>query len=268
MKTTRLLRHAFIACSIFAASLILSSHAKASQNSTTIQTTGNLSGLQLVNGINDAIDTIATMYSGSSSPGAVGAFRWWADTGTNTLWQRNAANTAWVKIGPLLTELATTSASSLTSGTVATARLPAASTSVAGIAQLNSTTTSTSTTQAATASAVKAAYDAAVAAQTSATNAISYAARAFCVFNGAASGTFGCTRSRNFTSITKTATGWYTANMSIMLSTSSYALAVSNSGDGNCKVSPASVQNITILCATSAGNQIDPTYLSIIVFDL
>jgi hypothetical protein len=53
----------------------------------------------------------------------------------------------------------THSAADITSGTIAAARLPAASTSAAGIVQLNSATNSTSTTQAATPSAVKAAYD-------------------------------------------------------------------------------------------------------------
>ena len=53
----------------------------------------------------------------------------------------------------------THSGADITSGTVAAARLPAASTSEAGIAQLNNTTASTSTAQAATANAVKLAYD-------------------------------------------------------------------------------------------------------------
>jgi hypothetical protein len=51
------------------------------------------------------------------------------------------------------------SGADITTGTVAAARLPAASVSAAGIAQLNNTTASTSTTQAATANAVKLAYD-------------------------------------------------------------------------------------------------------------
>ncbi|EHQ92126.1 tail fiber protein [Desulfosporosinus youngiae] len=53
----------------------------------------------------------------------------------------------------------THNASDINAGTVAIARLPAASTSAAGISQLNNTMTSTSTTQAATANAVKTAYD-------------------------------------------------------------------------------------------------------------
>jgi hypothetical protein len=52
--------------------------------------------------------------------------------------------------------------------TLSPAGLPAASTSVAGISQLNDTTSSTSTTEAATANAVKTAYDLAVSSQASA----------------------------------------------------------------------------------------------------
>lgn len=51
------------------------------------------------------------------------------------------------------------SASNLNAGTVPVARLPAATTSVAGISQLNDTVTSTSTTQAGTANAVRKVYD-------------------------------------------------------------------------------------------------------------
>lgn len=53
----------------------------------------------------------------------------------------------------------THNANDISAGTLAAARLPVASTSAAGIVQLNSTTNSTSTTQAATASAVNSAYD-------------------------------------------------------------------------------------------------------------
>lgn len=50
-------------------------------------------------------------------------------------------------------------AGNLTTGTVALSRLPASSTSAAGVVQLNNSTGSTSTTQAGTANAVKTAYD-------------------------------------------------------------------------------------------------------------
>ena len=50
-------------------------------------------------------------------------------------------------------------AGDITSGTIDVTRLPAASTSAAGVVQLSTSTSSTSTTQAATPSAVKAAYD-------------------------------------------------------------------------------------------------------------
>lgn len=51
------------------------------------------------------------------------------------------------------------SAADITSGTMAAARLPSASTAASGIVQLNNTVSSTSTSQAATANAVKTAYD-------------------------------------------------------------------------------------------------------------
>ncbi|WP_141502673.1 tail fiber protein [Paenibacillus luteus] len=50
-------------------------------------------------------------------------------------------------------------ASDITSGTVAVSRLPAASITAAGVAQLNNAVNSTSTVQAATANAVKLTYD-------------------------------------------------------------------------------------------------------------
>ena len=56
----------------------------------------------------------------------------------------------------------TTNASIITAGTVATARLPAASTTAAGIVQLTDSTTTTSSVVAATATAAKSAYDMAI----------------------------------------------------------------------------------------------------------
>lgn len=67
-----------------------------SQNSTTIQSTGTLSGLALVNALNDALDTIATNEAGAGDPGAIGANRFWNDTANGVLKQRNAADTAWM----------------------------------------------------------------------------------------------------------------------------------------------------------------------------
>lgn len=130
----------------------------ASQNSTTVPTSGTVSGLQMAQAINNALDTVATMESGSTNPGAVGAYRLWADTGSGYFKQRDAANSNWVSIAPLLTPLATTNASSLTSGTVATARLPVASTGAQGVTQLSNDVNSTSLSQAATINSVNYVY--------------------------------------------------------------------------------------------------------------
>lgn len=67
-----------------------------SQNSTTIPTTGTLTGLALAQDINLALDSVASHFSGPSDPGAIGAYRFWADTTTGLLKLRNAANTAWI----------------------------------------------------------------------------------------------------------------------------------------------------------------------------
>lgn len=78
-----------------------------SQGSLVIPNTGTLSGLQLVNAINDAIDNLVTQASGSTDPstltGGVKPFSMWLDTSVypNVLRMRNAANTAWASIGTI-----------------------------------------------------------------------------------------------------------------------------------------------------------------------
>ena len=47
---------------------------------------------------------LATNNSGSTAPNTTYPFMWWADTATNTIKQRNAANSAWILIGPLFTK--------------------------------------------------------------------------------------------------------------------------------------------------------------------
>jgi len=51
--------------------------------------------------LNNALSAIATVNSGSVAPATTYAFQLWADTSTNKLRQRNAANTAWVEIGDI-----------------------------------------------------------------------------------------------------------------------------------------------------------------------
>lgn len=70
------------------------------QESIAISTTPPLPGTQLVEQANDALQTIATNFSGSIDPASLaGAYMTWADTGTGNLKRRNAANTAWEVIG-------------------------------------------------------------------------------------------------------------------------------------------------------------------------
>ena len=78
-----------------------------SQGSLVIPNTGILSGLQLVNAINDAIDNLVTQASGSTDPstltGGVKPFSMWLDTSVspNVLRMRNSANTAWASMGTI-----------------------------------------------------------------------------------------------------------------------------------------------------------------------
>lgn len=68
-----------------------------------ISQTPPLPGLQLVQQANAAIATVATDFAGSSDPAALASpYMSWADTGTGTLWRRNAAGSAWVDIGRVL----------------------------------------------------------------------------------------------------------------------------------------------------------------------
>ena len=78
-----------------------------SQGALVIPTTGTLSGLQLVNAINDAVDNLVTQASGSTDPstltGGVKPYSMWLDTSVspNVLRMRNAANTAWAAMGTI-----------------------------------------------------------------------------------------------------------------------------------------------------------------------
>lgn len=68
-----------------------------------ISQTPPLPGLQLVQQANAAIATVATDFAGGTDPAALaGPYMTWADTGTGTLWRRNAAGSAWVAVGRVL----------------------------------------------------------------------------------------------------------------------------------------------------------------------
>jgi hypothetical protein len=51
--------------------------------------------------VNDALQALASNNSGATAPGTTYAYQWWADTTAGILKQRNAANSAWIPIGPL-----------------------------------------------------------------------------------------------------------------------------------------------------------------------
>ena len=78
-----------------------------SQGALVLPTTGTLSGLQLVNAVNAAVDNLVTNASGSTDPstltGGVQPYSLWLDTSVspNVLRMRNAANTAWAAMGTI-----------------------------------------------------------------------------------------------------------------------------------------------------------------------
>lgn len=78
-----------------------------SQGALVIPTTGTLTGLALVNAINDAVDNLVTQASGSTDPstltGGVKPYSFWLDTSVspNVLRMRNASNTAWASMGTI-----------------------------------------------------------------------------------------------------------------------------------------------------------------------
>lgn len=69
-----------------------------SQNSLTLPTTGTVSGLQMTQHANNAIDTLATLSSGASAPSSPVAGQLWHDTTNHVLKLRNQANSGWIAL--------------------------------------------------------------------------------------------------------------------------------------------------------------------------
>jgi hypothetical protein len=69
-----------------------------SQNSLTLPTTGTVSGLQMAQDTNLALDTLNTLSSGASAPGSPEAGQLWHDTTNNILKLRSLDNTNWIPL--------------------------------------------------------------------------------------------------------------------------------------------------------------------------
>src|SRR5579883_407542 len=67
-----------------------------SQNSLTLPTTGTVSGLQMTQYVNNALDTLNTLASGSSAPSSPEAGQLWHDTTNSLLKVRSIDNTSWI----------------------------------------------------------------------------------------------------------------------------------------------------------------------------
>jgi hypothetical protein len=85
------------------------------QSEIQVTTTPPLPGTQLVAEINDALETIATDFSGATDPAANAfAYSLWADTNTGNLKRRNNANSAWVTIGRIYPQVTEDSSGNVT----------------------------------------------------------------------------------------------------------------------------------------------------------
>ncbi len=69
-----------------------------SQNSIVLPTTGTVSGLQMTQDTNNALDTLNTLASGASAPGSPEAGQLWHDTTANIIRIRSLDNTTWIPL--------------------------------------------------------------------------------------------------------------------------------------------------------------------------
>jgi hypothetical protein len=72
-----------------------------SQNSIVLPTTGTVSGLQIAQDINNALDTLNTLASGTSAPASPEAGQFWHDTTNNLLKIRSLDGTSWIPFAQL-----------------------------------------------------------------------------------------------------------------------------------------------------------------------
>jgi len=61
-------------------------------------TVANNPGASFRGDLNNALAAIVSENSGATAPSTTFAYQFWADTSSDTLWQRNAANTAWISV--------------------------------------------------------------------------------------------------------------------------------------------------------------------------
>jgi len=61
----------------------------------------NQAGAPFRQDLNLALQALASLSSGAAAPATTFPFQLWADTANSWIWQRNAANTAWISIGQL-----------------------------------------------------------------------------------------------------------------------------------------------------------------------
>ncbi len=192
----------------------------------------NADGATVRADINNALGAAVTCSSGATAPTTTFAYQWWADTGTDTLKQRNAANSAWISILTLSTgapadaDIPTVSASQaeMEAGTEAALRSMSplrvkqaitANASTPTVASTAEAQAGTNNTNMITPLRMREGFNASGSAPV-------YACRAWVNFNG--TGTVAIRASGNVSSVTDNGTGDYTVNFTTALPDADYAV--------------------------------------------
>ena len=76
------------------------------QESIKLPEVGIVSGLEISQKANKALETIATHFMGDAEPDPTYPLMMWGQPSAGRMWQRNSANTAWIDRGPLDVEMA------------------------------------------------------------------------------------------------------------------------------------------------------------------
>lgn len=95
--TGPLIRAALALVFIASIGLIAAVPAQASQNAVVLPTTGTVSGLQMTQNINNALDTVISQFSGATAPSSPTTYQLWADTTTSVLKIYDGTN--WLSLG-------------------------------------------------------------------------------------------------------------------------------------------------------------------------
>jgi hypothetical protein len=202
--------------------------------------------------MNSVFQSIATNNSGTSAPSTTFPHQWWYDTTTNILKQRNAADSAWIDIGTFDQTGGTFSPAGVAQLTQGQAEDPAST--VFGQVSGQRIGQSINANFNVSGSAPK------------------YACRAWVNFNGTlASGNIRA--SGNVSSVTRTATGFFTANLATAMPDANYSVSLTTSWTGatgpNAYINentPPTTSALAIYTHQTGTGDRNPVYVNVAIF--